>query len=34
VIKEDVTKIRATLKKNTNILNDPNFGKKIKKDGT
>jgi len=33
VIKEDVTKIRATLKKNTNILNDPNFGKKIKKDG-
>ncbi|ORY82802.1 actin-binding FH2 [Neocallimastix californiae] len=29
IIKEDITKIKATLKKNTAILNNPNFGKKI-----
>eukprot|EP00833_Pecoramyces_ruminatium_P013820 jgi/Orpsp1_1/1187852/evm.model.d7180000060703.1 len=29
IIKEDITKIRTTLKKNINILNNPNFGKII-----
>jgi len=32
VIKEDITKIRTTLKKNTKILSNPDFGKKVKEE--